>query len=319
MLSLVDIFVAVFVLVFLVPVVATFAALWYYFRLGRSLEHVGRRLGVRWWDAAGPVIAGLGVLTVVALLGDVPAEGEPGSLPFAVGFGLVVAGTVGAAVAIGNLDEYRQVRRGTDAMAGLDEGPAVVSGAAEVDGDDMTAPLSGERSLWYSLRVTEDRGIAHRTAPAECHYERTDARFVVDDGSGAVVVDPSGGSVRLWGRPLLGGEDLRLRADTGSVDAPDPDLAAVREQAGLGADPDQTFVEHRLEPGCAVTVLGTVTCDPETRYPLVSNGGRRLVVFEGGSEAVQRRLRRWVRGGAVLGVGGFVVGTAVMLSVGGVV
>ncbi|MFC7027253.1 hypothetical protein ACFQJ5_06055 [Halomicroarcula sp. GCM10025324] len=317
MVALVDIFVAVFVLVFLVPVLAMLAVLWYYFRLGRSLTHVGRRLGVRWWDAAGPVIAGTGLLALVALPGDVPAEGEPGSLPFAVGFGLVVVGTVGAAVAIGNLDEYRQVRRGTDAMAGLDEGPTIVSGTGEVDEDAVTAPLSGEQSLWYSLRVTEDRGIAHRTAPAECHYERTDARFVVDDGSGAVVVDPSGGSVRLWGRPLMGGEDVRVRGGTGSTDA--PDLAAVREQAGLDADPDQAFVEHRLEPECAVTVLGTVTRDPETRYPLVSDGERRLVVFEGEAEAVRRRLRRWVRAGAVIGVVGFAVGAAVVLSVGGVV
>jgi hypothetical protein len=320
MVSAVDLVVAVFAVLFLLPVIAMLAALWWYFGLGDSLEHVGRRLGVRWWDAAAPVLVGGGLLVAAAVLGDVPAEGEPGSLPFAVGFGFVVVGTVGAAVAFGNVDEYRQVERGADPMAGLDEGAVVVSGSTEADGASVTAPLSGVSSVWYSLRVTEERGMSHRTAPVERHYERADARFVVDDGTGAVVVDPTDGAVRLWDRPLLGGPDERVRAAGAGDDAatPDPALTAIRDRAGLDTDPDQTFVEHRLEPGCAVTVLGTVTRDPETRYPLVDGRDRRLVLFEGTAETVRRRLRRWVRIGSVLGIVGYGVGGAVVLTVAGV-
>lgn len=306
-----------FLAVLLVPVLAVLVGLLWWFRLHRELAHVGRRMGARWWDGAAPVTLATGIITLAVLLGDVPDEGESGYLAFIFSAALLIVGVAGATLALGNLDEYRQTTAGADSAGTVEDGPTVVAGTATANDEVLTGPLSGEPSLYHTLRITERRGFGHRKASAEIHYEREGVPFTVDDGTGNVVVNPTDGVVRLW-------QGDQISADAvASSDADDGSIAAAveraRERVGLDASDDRTFAEMRLAPSTDVTVLGTVDRDPEARYPVVRDGDRRLAVIEGTLDEVRDSLRQRVRGGAALGVGGLVVGTAGVFFTAGVV
>lgn len=287
----------------LLPAVAVLALFGWYFHFGRALTHAGRRLGARWWDAAGPFVLVAGIVVLAVLLGEVPGEGDSGRFAFAGSLLLLAVGLTAATLAIGNLDEYRELVAGTDTIGGLDAGPVAVSGTAAPDEDTLTGSLSDDDALAVALRVTDERGIGYRKADVEIHYEEDAVGFALDDGTGTVLVDPSDGTVRLWDS-VLGRPDVTVSSDGES----DPRLDAVRETLGYDPDDDRTYAEMRLVPDSEVTVLGTAAHDPEARYPVVGDGERRLAVFEGSAEEVRDRLGQRVRLGGAAGVAAILLG-----------
>lgn len=305
-----------FLAALLVPVVGVVGGLLWYFRLHRAFAHLARRTGFRWWDAAGPLVLAGGVFLLASLLGDPPAEGESGRLLFAVSGAAVVLGAFGAALSLGNLDEYRQLTAGAATAGAVDEGPAVVSGTASARRDAATAPLSGEQALCYALRVTEDRGFAHRRVTAEIQYEQEGTTFAVDDGTGTVLVDPADGSLRLRGGDQLSPDAAVSGDHEGEQSAA---VERIRDRLGLRERDGRRYEETRLPPDAPVTVLGTVCRDPELAHPVLRNGDRRLVVFQGALDEVRDRLRSRVRFGAALGVVGLVGGAAGVLLVAGAI
>ena len=313
MVGTVELVATVVLLVVLVPVVAVGVLLARYLGLWSNVQYAGRAMGVRWWDAVGPFALTTGILALAWVVGTVPAEGESGRFPFMVSAALVLVGGVGAAMVLGNLDEYRQLRSDAAAAAGVETGPTLLTGTAAVHSEELRGPISGEPAGWYSLRITEQRGWGYRKADAELHYERSDAAFVLDDGTGSVVVDPTDGAVRF--------EDRETSPDTRRVLPVDSEtegntLEGIAERAGVEPDEGVRFDELRIEPGEAVTVLGTVTHDGG--YARVENGDRRLVVFDSDLESARDRVGSRLKYGAALAGFGLVVGTVGTLATAGV-
>ena len=306
--------VLVMLLVVLVPLVVVAALLARYLGLWRNLQYAGRAMGVRWWDAVGPLVLATGLLLLVWLVGTVPGEGESGRIPFMFSAAFVVVGAVGATMVLGNLDEYRQLRPDAATAGGVDTGPTLLTGTAEVHSDRLQGPVSGEPAVWYSMRITELRGWGYRKAHTERHYERSDATFTLDDGTGSVVVDPTDGAVRF--------EKRETNPDTRRVfpveDRTEQDtLEGIAERAEVTPDDGTRFDELRIEPGETVTVLGTVTHDGG--YARVADGDRRLVVFDSDLDNTRGRVGRHLRYGAALAGFGLVVGTVGTLVTAGVV
>lgn len=309
------IFYGMFAVVF-VPIVAVAVVLARYFRLWENFKHTGREMGVRWWDALGPFIIAAGLFAGAWILGTVPDEGESGRLLFVVSAVFVFLGAVGIAMALGNLDEYRQLSAGLDSAGTVDSGPIALSGTAHADEDTPTAPLSGEPALAHTLRVTEERGFM-RTHPTNIHYEQSTDRFELDDGTGTVVVDPTDGAVRLGDDRVGSDSRLSTPVEDGETRAQQR-LDRLRKRLGYDAAEDRAYREMRLDPGTEITVLGTVRRDPELRHPAVEDGDRRLVLFEGDADAVRTYLSRRVKLGAVAGVLATVGGTVGMALTAGV-
>lgn len=305
---------AVVLLVVLVPVVALTAVLARYLGLWANLQYSGRAMGVRWWDAVGPLTLAGGILTLVWLLGTVPDEGQSGRTPFMFSAALVLLGAIGATMVVGNLDEYRQLRPGAATAAGADTGPTLLTGTMDVHSEQLQAPVSGDPAVWYSLRITEPRGLGYRKAHAELHYERSDTAFTLDDGTGSVVVNPTDGAVRFGKRETS--PDTRRTLPVDDSDEQET-LESIAERAEVTPEDGMRFDELRLEPGAAVTVLGTVTHDGG--YTQVVDGDRRLVVFDSDLDSARERVGNRVTYGAALAGFGLLVGTAGTLVTAGVV
>jgi len=315
MISAIDIGVAVGVGLLLLPVVAIGILLARYLGLWQDLQHAGRAAGVRWWDAVGPFALFVGLLTVVWLTGDIPAEGEPGYLSFVFGAALATLGAVGVTLALGNFDEHRQLQAAVDSAGGVDTGPALLSGEARADGEPLKGALSDEPAVVQTLRITERRGFGYRKTRTERHFERSKAPFRLDDGTGAVVVDPTDGAVRYEGSRDVPDARLSLPPET---DDERTTVERIAQRTGISPDDDQRYTESRIEPGADVTVLGSVAHDPEARYPVVGDGDRRLVVFEGDIDDARSSVANRVRYGATAALVCLPGGTAWMLSVAGV-
>jgi len=190
----------------------------------------------------------------------------------------------------------------------------LAAGTASAHGEPGQGPLSGEPAVLHSLLVTKRIRLG-RSVTSHLHYERSADAFTLDDGTGTVIVDPTDGAVRFGG--VNASADTRHTLPTDDEDRR-ATIERVAEHAGVDPADNQRYREHRIEPGSEVTVLGTVRNDPESRYPRVEDGDRRLVVFEGGIEAVRASVASRVQYGATLGIGGFCIGTVGVLLTTGV-
>jgi len=316
MFELFDLFLYGTIAVVLIPIVLVGVVLAHYFNLRQSFAHAGRKMGVRWWDAAGPFVAVVGIFAATWLLGNVPAEGESGRTLFVVSGVFVCLGAMGLSTALGNLDEYRQLSAGVDSAGTVDAGPTALSGTANAYEGTPTAPLSGESALAHTLRITERRGLIRKHS-VDVHYEQSTDLIELDDGTGAVVVDPTDGAIRLGSDRV--GSDSRLSTPVEeSETATRTRLDRLRDRLGYEPTDDRRYEEMRLDPGTKITVLGSVRRDPELRYPAVEDGDRRLVLFEGEADAVLTRVSGNVKLGTVAGVLATVGGTAGLLLTAGV-
>lgn len=215
----------------------------------------------------------------------------------------------------GGREAVRAVRlRRTDAtpVSALTEtsGRVVVTGIARPADGTVTAPFSQQACLAHSWHVDalnrefDGDGVRYRRGVVD--RGRGAVPFIVDDGSGTVLVDPAGA-------------DLRLAEAWVPDYAPDPgardtlDLASLRRLAG---ESDPRYYEARLDEGETVTVHGVVERDGEglrAGRVGVRISGRGTLVSDVDDRTAARRSTRAAAVSIVLGL--VVLGALVLFSV----
>lgn len=221
----------------------------------------------------------------------VPLQAMP--LPVGVVFGLGGLALLGLAAR----DSWMVIRYRTRRPVPVgelsdDADRVVVSGVARRADEVVRAPLSGEECLAYAWRVAELQ--TQRRFDSEIgrwgrrgRSGRGAVPFLVEDGTGSVLVDPDGAEFRLaeeWVRD--------------PVDVPDDRPSAVDradDLLGIGTH-DRRYYESRLDDGETVTVRGRVGPGGErfvARQVGVSiTGGGTLVADATPTAAAGRALRR---------------------------
>lgn len=282
--------------------------------LTADLRASGRRLGIRWWDAA-PVtvvaVAGLG--SVFALGGETTGRGD---LDFGVAGAVFILGLLGVAVALGNLDEFWLVRRTptTDAVS-VGAGMVEVAGEARPADGTVETPFGKRQALCHRWRIEEEVGHGRRESMGTFEYGAGGGPFFVDDGTGQVCVDPTGGDLRL-------GEE-HVEAVDADEDLPEAirEFIADRPDVAFGGE-DRRFVESHLPPGDDVVVIGEASHTFSGDYPddtVIGAGDDAVLVAAGTPESVTRDLRRRVVYGGGVGAVATVVGYLGMLVLSGAV
>lgn len=279
-----------------------------------DLRAAGRRLGVRWWDAAPvAIVGGSGFVSTFALGGETTGRGD---LDFALAGAVYVVGLVGLALAVGNLDEFRLVGRTptTDAVA-VEPGTVEVAGEALPADRTRRTPFCDREALCFRWRVEEHRDYGRRSAWTTVGFDDGGVPFFVDDGTGRVCVDPAGGDLRL-------GEERTVSVD-GDEALPDGVREFVEGRPDLaGGGTDRRFVESHVAPGDAVLALGEASRSFSGEYPddtVIGAGDDGVLLAAGTPESVTRDLRRLVVYGGGGGLVATVVGYLSMLFVSGAV
>ena len=141
-------------------------------------------------------------------------------------------------------------------------GPVEIEGRA-VAGDDGTveAPFTGSRCLAYTYEVEELRSSGKSESWETLDTGMGGVDFVVDDGTGRVVVDPTGADIHLESHSVtvpphteLPERLARYVADTDEVDAQDRVFDLKVTQLKIGNE--RRFTERRLDVGETVYVYG---------------------------------------------------------------
>lgn len=211
-------------------------------------------------------------------MSTVPLQAMP--LPVSLAFGAAGA----ALVLLGVRDVWRALRyryRRPTQINRLDDrsGRVTVSGVARRADDALTAPLSGRNCLGYAWRTAEFRTMRSLDGSIDNWGERgasgRDAvPFVVEDGTGSVLVDPTNAELRLaeeWVRDPVDAPDL-----------PDEDPSArdlIEDLLGIRTH-SVRYYESRLDEGETVTVRGRVAPDAE------SFAARRIALSISGSDTL---------------------------------
>jgi hypothetical protein len=266
----------------------------------RALRFSLRRAGVGSAVVAGVSALWVAVVVAVPQLAATTGSGFRLYVVGAVAFGL---GLVIAGYAAHSLPRYYAVRAGTPAAAGDAAGRVTVRGTATPTDGSTTAPVSGRDCLVCETR-TEGR-IRRPKLSAE-FWAATAATvdavpFAVADDSGRLRVDPDG---------------ARL-----AVDADDAN-EGVADGAGAGAGagaigPRARRVEHRIEAGDEVVVVGRVREDTDGERVLDARAGA-TVLGDDGTDVVAP-LRRAVLVGGPVGLALVAGGLFAMLVAVGVV
>ncbi|PSP64846.1 hypothetical protein BRC76_00925 [Halobacteriales archaeon QH_8_67_36] len=156
-------------------------------------------------------------------------------------------------------------------------GPVEITGRAVAgDGGTVEAPFTGSRCLAYTYEVDELRGNGKHESWETLDTGMDGVDFVVDDGTGRVVVDPDGADIHLESHSVtvppnaeLPDRLARYVAATDGVDPQDGviDLKLTRLEVGNR----QRFTERRLDVGETVYVYGQATRGPSVEWgsPLV--------------------------------------------------
>ena len=221
----------------------------------------------------------------------------PAALVFAgIGLFLLGAGLREAVRALG----LRRTRPTPISALDAADGRVVVTGVARRADRSLTAPFTGRDCLAYGWHV---EAVAVERGPDGARFRRDvvdrgreAAPFLVDDGTGTVLVDPAGA-------------DLRLAEAWVEDYTPDPadrgDL--VFEQGAIpgGERYDPHYYEARLDEGETVTVHGTVRADAEGLRAGrigIRIAGRGTLVSDVDDRTAARRSLRAAAVSIVLGV-----------------
>jgi hypothetical protein len=136
-----------------------------------------------------------------------------------------------------------------------------IIGRAGVETEQLVAPLTGRPCLYYVATVLEQQGKAMRTVIEE----RRGVPFVVDDGTGRAIVDPTPSETRL----LL---DVDARSTSGTFDDPteaERAFLARHDQRGTRGRFNRglCYREAVVEIGETVAVLGVGEREPDPDAP----------------------------------------------------
>lgn len=200
-------------------------------------------------------------------------------LPVALAFGAAGA----ALVLLGVRDVWRALRyryRRPTPINGLDDrsGRVTVSGVARPADDVLDAPLSGRECLAYAWRTAEFRTMRSLDGSIDNWGQRgrsgRDAvPFVVEDGTGSVLVDPTDAELRLAEEWVRDPVDVPTHRDDPSYRDLVEDLLGIRTHS-------VRYYESRLDEGETVTVRGRVAPDDD------SFAARRIALSISGSDTL---------------------------------
>jgi hypothetical protein len=177
-----------------------------------------------------------------------------------------LAVVAGAVVVLG-LSELRLANRvrseqPDSVVEAPDGGELELAGEAAVAGGTVTAPFSGTECLVCDYEVQEYRSSGKHSSWQTVDDDVVGTSFLLDDGSGTVLVDPRSATRNLATEmeyEVDGGETppdriRRFIESTPDLDSEDHtyDLKVVELKGGN----DRRYVERRLDVGATVHVLG---------------------------------------------------------------
>ncbi|MFB6140588.1 MAG: hypothetical protein ABEJ26_09165 [Halosimplex sp.] len=281
----VTVFVALATVFVLSPALATGYVFARYANLFARLRLLVGPLGIDRRSALGPTLAFLVGFGWLSAAGAFPDDGDSISVPLFVSLLGLAVGLGGVALALGNLGRYRRLAGG-DYVAGS----ATADGVSTGEGDGtVTAPLSGDPSLAWAVRVREHSGFFRRGPAPPVHRESGGTTFVVETATERVRVDPADATLDVWSVAGTGRPDYAARRREGAV----PDrVTAYADDRGLG-EPDRSRVyeEHRIEDGDRVTVIGGEGGARGSAF------GSDAILVENHLDAVREQIRRRVLAG----------------------
>lgn len=210
---------------------------------------------------------------------------------------------------------YRLRRTRATPVSALSDssGRVVVTGVARRADGTVTAPFTRREALAHSWHVEalsrewSNDGVRHRWAVVD--RGKRAVPFLVDDGTGTVLVDPAGATLRLAEAAVPDYEP-----DPAERSTLDLDFASLRRLAG---ESDPRYFEARLDEGETVSVHGVVRTDgphlDAGRIGLRISGAGTLVSDVDDRTAAKRSVRA-AAVSTLLGV--LVLGTLTVFSVG---
>lgn len=196
---------------------------------------------------------------------------SPVPTPLAAGILALVAAAslVSLAYGLGELRLAYHVLRSEpeSTLDATDGGPIELRGTARSAGRTVRSPFTDARCLVCEYEVREEHntqnGKSWRTIDSGTEY----APFLLEDGSGSVLIEPPGADVRLEASDRIdvkGGteppERIRRYIDE-TEDVDDQNTAVDLRVFELTTGRDRRFVERRLEAGEEAHVLGTARYD----------------------------------------------------------
>jgi hypothetical protein len=292
-------FAAVFLFLFVgVPTVFLFR----YVRLGNQCRSLARRLRLEWPVLFGALFVIVGWFWLLRMLGSIPDTDW-----FLIGSTVFVLGVVSLSIAVANADWYRAITLPVSETGYVREGPVQVAGEARPVDAPLIGPVSDEPCLAYAVTVKERRwlpnshGSSSTQAPIAIDSDAT--RFVVDDGTGPVLVDPAAADVRP-ARLSTVARDVTLDVD--GDESPPKHVRETFDDLGIGpSGNDRRYREDHIQPGETVHVVGSCrsVAHGYERNRVITEAGDApaFVVASGDTEAVSASVRRSVRGAAGIG------------------
>ncbi|MFC6757425.1 MULTISPECIES: GIDE domain-containing protein [Haloarcula] len=207
-------------------------------------------------------------------------------------------------------------------------GPVEIEGrAVEGDAGTVEAPFTGSRCLAYTCEVEELRQSGKSQSWETLDTGMGGVDFVVDDGTGRVVVNPEGADIHLESHSVtipphteLPERIARYVAENETVDPQDRvvDLKITQFEVGN----KQRFTERRLDIGETVYVCGQATRGPSAEWgsnlvdALVGDGAATpvFVISDTDERGTAWRIARGGLWRAGLGLGLVVAVVALTLS-----
>lgn len=151
-------------------------------------------------------------------------------------------------------------------------GPVEITGRA-VEGDDgtVTAPFTGSRCLAYTYEVEELRSQGKGQSWETLDTGMAGVDFVVDDGTGRVLVNPEGADIHLESQsvtvPARTELPDRLAEYVAATDAVEPqDKTVTLLVTEMDVGNKQRFTERRLDVGEDVYVYGQARRGPSVEW-----------------------------------------------------
>jgi hypothetical protein len=134
-----------------------------------------------------------------------------------------------------------------------------VVGRARVISEQLTAPLTGRRCLYYIATVEEQRSNGRSSSWKTLASETRGVAFLLEDGTGHAIVDPNGAQVAL---------DFDGKSSSGTFHDADAVQEAFLARHGLKSqgwvfNKSLRFREAIIEVGETVSVLGSGTREPD--------------------------------------------------------
>ncbi|MEJ7603241.1 MAG: GIDE domain-containing protein [Kofleriaceae bacterium] len=192
-------------------------------------------------------------------------------LIFLTVLGVIIAFIVVCALAVVTRGQrIKRALRATPrfAIAELPEdAPGRAVGAARPTGEPLRAPLSGRPCIYYVAVVEELHGKQWK----ETVREERGVPFVLDDGSGRALVDPTGAEVEL---------DIDTTGASGTLDDASPAEPALlarhgRVSRGKLFNHSVKYREAIIAIGETVAVLGCAVREPDPGVPPTGEGYRQ--------------------------------------------